>query len=74
MADWASVTAVVSGLLATVLLAGAIHLAQCDQEEERAWALTVMVASGLAASVLFGGLLALRLIVELIRAAASLSL
>lgn len=68
VAEWASFTAVISGLLATLLLAGSIHLARKDEESARDWTITVMAAAGLAASALFGGLLILQLIIELIRA------
>lgn len=72
MAEWASVTAVFSGLLASLLLVGSIHLAQGEDpmgDAKREWAITVMAAAGLAASALFGLLLISHLLVELLRAA-----
>lgn len=68
--EWASVTAVISGLLATLLLAGSIHLTNDPDgaDAKREWTVTVMAAGGLAAAAVFGLLLVARLIVELSRA------
>lgn len=69
MAEWASVTAVISGLLAIFLLAGSIHLAEdptAVPQSHRERCIAVMATGGLAASALFGFLLIARLVAELL--------
>ena len=70
MNHWDGFVTVLSGLVATVLLAGSVYLTKA-RGEARIGVLRMISAAGLAATALFGAGILYRLVSELARALAA---